>query len=145
MSTPGPRVHHSMVVDDSYKYLYLFGGMGVNSVTGKNELHNDLWRYEIATNTWEQLNPVGIYQVTRSIVYWDGTSENLIIPPEDRDESDTVSTTLQYKKADTEVGYFPVERSSASLVFSKKDDKDYLIMFGGYTMKEVQIYNIQQQ
>ena len=53
--------------------------------------------------------------------------------------------TLQFKKADTEVGQFPKTRSSASLIFSKIDDKDYLILFGGYTMEGVQIYNIQSQ
>ena len=144
-STPGPRVHHSMTVDDGYRYIYLFGGMGVDSVTGKNILYNDLWRYEIRTNIWEQLNTVGLYQITRSIVFWDGTVEKIIIPPKDREDTDQVKMTLQFKKADTEIGQFPKTRSSASLIFSKIDDKDYLILFGGYTMEGVQIYNIQSQ
>ncbi len=73
--------------------------MTVDSTSKKNILSNDLWRYSIACNLWEQLDPVGVYQITRSIVYWDGTHVIINIEPEDYDkEIDKMKTVLQITK-----------------------------------------------
>jgi len=65
-ATPGKRIHHSMVVDSKYEYIYLFGGMSLDS---NNEyiLNNDLWRYDIKFNNWEKIITQGILHVMRQV------------------------------------------------------------------------------
>ena len=144
--SPGPRVHHSMTIDSNFQYIYLFGGMTVDSTTKKNVLSNDLWRYSISSNLWEQLNPVGVYQITRSITYWDGSHVTINIDPEDYDkEIDKMTTVLQITKDSTSTGKFPIIRAGCSLVYITLNEEGYLILYSGYTWDENSIYNIQSQ
>ena len=144
--SPGPRVHHSMAIDSSNNYIYLFGGMTVDITTLKNVLINDLWRYSITGNVWEQLNPVGIYQITRPITYWDGTKVTINIEPEEYEkETDKVTTVLQINKESTMNGKFPTERAGCSLVYITLNGEGYLILYAGYSWEVNSIYNIQKQ
>lgn len=146
VNSPGARVDHSMTTDQKFTYIYLFGGMGIEADTGKNILYNDLWRYDLVLNVWEQLNPVGILYIFRSIVYWDGSKGSISVDPRDLNEiTDSIQMTLQFNKDSIKTGHFPVARSSASMVYTNKEDKEYLILFGGYTWEISHIYNIQNQ
>jgi hypothetical protein len=80
--------------------------MTFDSTSKKNILSNDLLRYSIAGNLWEQLNPVGVYQITRSIAYWDGTHVTINIDYDK--EIDKMTTVLQITKDSTSNGKFPI-------------------------------------
>lgn len=52
---PGGVSRHTMVIDSTDSYLYVFGGRGKSNVSRSGRL-NDMWKYNIATNTWEHLS-----------------------------------------------------------------------------------------
>ena len=146
-NSPGKRAFHAMTVDSNFTYIYLYGGYSVDEKQS-NVLKDDLWRYNIKQNTWDQLNPAGIYSITRSITYWDGSSAILNISAKDYDQTtDTIYTTFQNKKETaTHYGSFPVIRAAASLTYNKrKDGIEYLLLFGGFSYNVTSIYNIQYQ
>ena len=64
--SPGPRSFHSMVTDENYEYIYLFGGMSYDA-NRKITIHNDFWRYEISTNIWERINVLSIASINRKV------------------------------------------------------------------------------
>ena len=147
-NSPGKRALHAMTVDSNYTYIYLYGGYSVDETTLSNVLMDDLWRYNIKQNTWDQLNPAGIYSITRSITYWDGSSAILNISAINYDQTtDTIYTSFQNKKETTaHHGSFPVIRAAASLTYNqRKDGTEYLLLFGGITYNITSIYNIQYQ
>ena len=37
--------------------LILFGGIGMDSITGESSVMNDIWRYSISSNAWKELTP----------------------------------------------------------------------------------------
>lgn len=63
---PGARRHHSGWKDASGN-LWLFGGLGLPASGGVSNMLNDLWKYDIAGNTWtwvkgtDLISQVGIY------------------------------------------------------------------------------------
>ena len=84
---PGPRWRHSMLAHQSYPegnstrnehFLYIFGGIKVQSeaeVRAKRsenpdydssyEYMGDLWRYDLVSNQWEEVEVYGIATVKR--------------------------------------------------------------------------------
>lgn len=54
---PGPREDHSWTVDDAGATAYLFGGRAGGS-DGRQALA-DLWAYDLASDSWQQLAPAG--------------------------------------------------------------------------------------
>lgn len=82
--TPGKRLFHAMVTDNTFNYIYLFGGLTINA-NQKYESSNDLWRYDLILNIWEKIDPLGFVNITRQVVYWDGTNDTVLIPPEEYD------------------------------------------------------------
>ena len=101
--------------------------MTFDSTSKKNILSNDLLRYSIAGNLWEQLNPVGVYQITRSIAYWDGTHVTINIDYDK--EIDKMTTVLQITKDSTSSGKFPIIRAGCSLVYITLNEEGYLILY----------------
>ena len=144
-NSPGKRVHSYMVVDSNFEYIYLFGGMSLDE-NEKNTLLNDLWRFSISSKIWEQLNTLGILNVYRNIMYWDGTNITVSIEEKDyKKESDLIEYTLQIKKDDTNKGKFPCARAGHTLTYITLNSDTYIILYGGYTWSEVNIYNFQSQ
>lgn len=66
--SPGSRIYHTMTTDDEFKYIYLFGGISFDNYNQKT-MNNDLWRYEIITNTWERIDILAITSITRNVMY----------------------------------------------------------------------------
>ena len=52
------------------------------------------------------MDPVGVYQITRSIAYWDGTHVTINIDYDK--EIDKMTTVLQITKDSTSNGKFPI-------------------------------------
>jgi hypothetical protein len=65
-SSPGKRIGHSMIVDQYFRYIYLYGGVIFDN-NDNQSLASDLWRYEIQTNTWQLIETLGISSITRSV------------------------------------------------------------------------------
>ena len=51
-ASPPARSHHLALYHDGF--MYIQGGMGI-STDGKKTIYDDLWRYDISGDTWEQL------------------------------------------------------------------------------------------
>ncbi len=66
-NTPGKRIFSSMVVDNNYKYLYLYGGIGIDK-DNKYTIYNDLWRYDIFLNIWELMYMMGVSEIKRTVI-----------------------------------------------------------------------------
>ena len=58
---PSPRGRHSMVFDSSRKRIYLFGGRfrPEEQMTGLYTMFNDIWAFDVNTDTWTQLETTG--------------------------------------------------------------------------------------
>jgi PA14 domain/Bacterial Ig domain/Secretion system C-terminal sorting domain/Galactose oxidase, central domain len=67
LSTPGSRINSVSWSDNKNNFLWLFGGQGYSSAISLYGHLNDLWRYDITTNTWiwvkgsNLVNQAGIY------------------------------------------------------------------------------------
>jgi len=73
---PHPRGRHELVFDLSGKKAYLFGGrFRPEGSQGDYTLFNDLWAFDVATDTWEELSPTGDIPPARTntgLVYDEG-------------------------------------------------------------------------
>ncbi|MBI4965355.1 MAG: hypothetical protein HY913_18910 [Desulfomonile tiedjei] len=56
---PPPRAYHSAVYDRMNRTMWVFGGYDGSSTL------NDLWKYDVATNTWEAVSPSGTVAAPR--------------------------------------------------------------------------------
>ena len=58
---PSPRGRHSMVFDSSRKRIYMFGGRyrPEEQMTGNYTMFNDVWAFDVNTDTWSQLVTTG--------------------------------------------------------------------------------------
>ncbi len=63
------RIFHSMVVDNSMKYIYLYGGMCIDS-NNKYFINDDLWRYDIFMNIWERVYMMGVSEIKRTVNFF---------------------------------------------------------------------------
>ena len=64
---PGKRIHHSMVADKNFKYIYLYGGLTIDK-EGKYKVSEDLYRYDIFLNLWSKMHSMGVSEITRTVI-----------------------------------------------------------------------------
>ena len=86
---PDKRAFHSMVTDINMENLYIYGG-----VTNKNNQYiycNDLWKFSIANERWEQVSYFGIKNYVRNVLLWDSSKLSVIIPPNETQSGDSTS------------------------------------------------------
>ena len=124
--SPGRRMKHSMVVSDDFSSVYLFGGIG------NNTLYNDMWRYLVQENVWEKLIPYGISQVLRTVTTWNSSTYDLLLNISDKRLNDTITYSAS--------GSLPPARISACLLYFNSTT-DYLVLFGGLGSR-VRIFNL---
>lgn len=55
----------------------------------------DLWRYELQSNQWEQVEVYGIANITRNLYLWNGTYVTLDVETKDRLAEDKNNTIRQ--------------------------------------------------
>jgi hypothetical protein len=145
--SPGPRVYHSMVADENYQYIYLFGGISFD-IYNQQTVNNDLWRYEVNKNNWERIDIMAITSITRNVYLWDGTFDEISIDPSEMTDSDNIiyeyypivdiSSYTTYKNST----YYIEPRASCSMVYMN-DSYPYLLIFGGYSYNYDKTVNIQ--
>ncbi|HEY7066928.1 MAG TPA: kelch repeat-containing protein [Chloroflexota bacterium] len=78
-SPPSARIGHAAVWDSASTRMLVFGGSGfVNSL---NTYFNDLWAYQVSTNTWIQLTPTGSLPPVREghTAVWDAANSQLLV------------------------------------------------------------------
>jgi hypothetical protein len=145
--SPGPRVYHSMVTDEKYEYIYLFGGVSYD-IYNQQTMNNDLWRYEVKTNTWERIDILAITSITRRVYLWDGTVDEINIEPYEMLDSDFVKyqhfpivDISSYKKYKNQI-YYIEPRGSCSTIYMN-DGYPYLLIYGGYSYIYDKTVNIQ--
>ena len=119
--TPGARMHHGMTVSRDFKYIYVFGGMANNTML------NDLWRYSVEDNLWEQLETEGVEDVRRTASLWNDTALELSVPFEQFSTNDSFSFSTK--------GDIPSPRLGASLAYFQNTAEDYLVLYGGYGVR----------
>lgn len=138
-STPGKRLKHSMIIDKEMKFAYLFGGVKISEKSDGNtyELMNDLWSYEISSNKWLLMVSLGLSNLTKRILYWDGTVKEIQIEDMYLEDDDKYETSLKNYGDDVN---FPMHRASTGMVYLKRN-RDIIIIFGGYTNKTNSITN----
>ena len=57
---PSARGRHELVFDSSRKRMLLFGGRyRADQATGNYTMYNDLWSFDVNTDTWTKLSPTG--------------------------------------------------------------------------------------
>jgi N-acetylneuraminic acid mutarotase len=78
-------------------YVYIFGGIKVKNETdilferlkynisvansSSFEYMSDMWRFDIKSNQWENLEVFGIVSIKRMISLWNGTNIFIEVPP----------------------------------------------------------------
>jgi hypothetical protein len=73
--SPGPRSFHKIIYSEKKSAIYLFGGLT------DGELYcNDLWEFNLITETWREVQSQGIDYILRTLRLWDGNSDKLKIP-----------------------------------------------------------------
>lgn len=60
----------------------------------------DLWRYELTSNQWEQVEVYGIANITRNLYLWNGTYVTLDVETKDRLAEDKNNTIRQQQMGD---------------------------------------------
>jgi Galactose oxidase, central domain/Kelch motif len=123
--SPGARMKHNLVVSPDYEFMYLFGGLG------NNTLYNDIWKYSTYTNTWEILNMYGIEIVTRNVSTWNGEVYEVLIDINEKRINDTIVYS--------DIGSMPQPRMSSCLLYF--NGTDYLFLFGGLGVRE-RLFNL---
>lgn len=72
----GGRYRHAMVTTSSYEYIYVFGGQGIGVY------YDNLYRYRISTDNWEDLRPFGRLSLTRLMYDYQGIAHVTNVSPE---------------------------------------------------------------
>ena len=81
-TAPSSRGRHAAAFDVSRKQMIIFGGRyREDANSGLYELYNDLWAFDINTDTWEQLQPQGEVPPARtnSAMVYDPTGDRMIL------------------------------------------------------------------
>ena len=125
-NSPGRRMKHNMVVSSNYTAIYLFGGLG------NNTLYNDIWKYWTYDNAWQKLVTYGIKQVSRTVTTWDNIKYELSRNISDKRINDTIIYSTS--------GSIPHPRMSASMLYFN-GTTDYIFLFGGLGTR-VRIFNL---
>lgn len=98
VNTPGYRLMHQMIADYEMKFIYLFGGITVDTLTG-NTYKNDLWKYYILEQKWELVVPFGVSTASRRVNLWNGIFENVPVSTDQLLSTDVI-TYVAYNSSD---------------------------------------------
>jgi N-acetylneuraminic acid mutarotase len=129
---PTARAAHAMAYDPTGNRVLVFGGYSGTSY------HNDTWAYDVATNAWSELHPVGTVPAARlghSLVY-DPESKKMILFG-GYDGSTEYNDTWAYDPAantwtlQAPTGTVPPARALPQMVYDPAVKKT--VLFGGGT------------
>ncbi|MEC9073392.1 MAG: kelch repeat-containing protein, partial [Myxococcota bacterium] len=79
--SPGGRNRHMTVYDSAEHRMILFGGRYRSGSSGNYDLFNDLWAFDIASETWSQITAQGTAPMARMVgaLVYDPTGHRLIL------------------------------------------------------------------
>lgn len=94
--------------DREENYIYLFGGIRIMNTeetlllspeqlrdTTSYVFMSDLWRYELLSNQWEEVEVYGISEITRNLFLWNGTRVTMDVETKDRLAEDKNRTKIE--------------------------------------------------
>jgi hypothetical protein len=97
-----------MYNDREENYIYLFGGIRIMNTeetltltqeqlsdTTSYVFMSDLWRYELLSNQWEEVEVYGISEITRNLYLWNGTRVTMDVETKDRLAEDKNRTKIE--------------------------------------------------
>ena len=134
---PSPRTRHSITMDHSRGRMLMHGGRSREGTSGPYDIQDDLWAYDLATDTWQELpsNDGPRARVTHSmvvagdqmIVYGGNStsSSTSYVPMADVWSYDLVSERWERLDADAAAGKRLFHAAAIS------DDGKTMYVFGG--------------
>jgi len=172
--SPGPRWRHSLTSIQHFPdantnrdehYIYIFGGIKIldeADVDAKRDLDQnykssyefmgDLWRFDLESNQWEDLEVYGISSIRRQIFLWNGTEIYTDVPSDQKLKKD-LNNIFIAKERDVEEsnGTLTLELPPARGAHSAAlvgNPADYLMIFGGASEEVLpgnfQVYKIKK-
>jgi N-acetylneuraminic acid mutarotase len=135
-----PRELHSMTWDETGRRILLFGGDGKGI---GNQVKNELWSFDPASKTWEQLQPQGAIPPVRNVhgTTWDSQRELMwIFGGKSGNFDEGLNDLWKYDPAANRWEQiprsdpWPPPRQDLSLLFIPLDGKLY--MHGGWTASD---------
>ena len=163
--SPGPRFKHSMITHQSVPkgnstrseaYIYIFGGIKVKSqdpdviidpnaerdlYASSFEYMGDLWRYNLITDQWENMEVYGIATVWRTLSLWSGEIKRTTVPSEKKLKNDLPNQIpKRIKDLDPKLNEtieLPAPRGGHSACIIG-NPSDYIMIFGGSTEEVLQ-------
>ena len=121
-----------MVTDYEQDFIFLFGGILARPIIG-NEYMNDLWKYYIEANKWEEVVPFGINAAKRWVNLWSGIFEDVKIDPINLLKDDVI-TFIPYNKSSSDQIELPLPRAGHTMILIG-NPPFYILIFGGYYLK----------
>ncbi|CAE6966371.1 Atrnl1 [Symbiodinium sp. CCMP2456] len=99
VSAPSGRHMHTAVLDSANRRMYIFGGgtRGSSSSTA-NSLFSDLFRYDLASDSWTQLTGHTTPRARHAAV-WDSNSDRMIVFSGEADDKTKLGDVLEYDPA----------------------------------------------
>eukprot|EP00347_Sterkiella_histriomuscorum_P007988 403346798 len=158
-NNPGKRWRHNMIAYQKFKddynlfeehFIFLFGGIqtlnslekiAYNQPTGFM-YKQDMWRFNLISNQWEEIEQYGISQIIRHIYLWNTTSINQQITTDEMIQDDKKTTNILTKQATNanEIKKYniqiPSPRSGHSMTLVG-NPLEYIMIFGGSTYENV--------
>jgi hypothetical protein len=133
-------------------YIYIFGGIKIKNETdilaerakynisvansSSFDYMSDMWRFDIKSNQWENLEVFGIVSIKRMISLWNGTNIYIEVPPQEKLKVD-FSNVFILQERDALPGQqvlLPPARGGHSAVLIG-NSPDYILVFGGSTLE----------
>lgn len=99
VSAPSGRQMHTAVLDAANRRMYIFGG-GTRSSSSStaNSLLSDLFRYDVASDSWTQLTGHTTPRARHAAV-WDSNSDRMIVFGGEADDKTKLGDVLEYDPA----------------------------------------------
>lgn len=133
--------------DKKENYIYLFGGIRVRNMEELMSLKpadalnatsyifmSDLWRYELESNQWEEVEVYGISEITRNLYLWNGTRVTMDVETKDRLLEDKNRTKVEQQttpERDKELGIRLPKIRGGHMMTIIGNPIDYILIFGG--------------
>jgi N-acetylneuraminic acid mutarotase len=131
-AAPSARALHAMICDTARGRVMLFGGMDE-----ANQVLNDLWTYDLAANTWTELEPAGAVpsaRVGHSMTYDPESGKILLFGGMDETNGNLNDLWVYDPAANTwtelePAGEVPLARDAHAMAYNPESGK--IILFGG--------------
>lgn len=129
VNSPGNRWKHKMISDYTMENLFLFGGIVVSQASG-NEYMNDMWKYYIFADKWEEIIPFGINAASRKVNLWNGLFEDVPVDTSELKKDDVITFLPHYEHQTLPVEIPPARAGHTMTLLG--NPAYYILIFGGF-------------